>query len=106
MNWFERHLHWTAIIIYLGGCVAVFIGQLIMVRLDFYGDHISAGTFGGISLAILVAVLCVGWAWVLLEKQRSLWWLPLVLFVPLGWIAIFTLKNKSQAEEADASEDQ
>ena len=97
MNWFERHLHWTAIITSLGGGVAAFIAQMVTAQmLGAYDPWITKTTIETTGIVVGAAVLCLGWGWVLVQKERSLWWLPLLLFVPFGWIAIFTLKNKSQ----------
>jgi len=96
MNWFGRHLHWTAIITFLGGGLAASVGQMMMVA---YDPWVSEAALYAAGLPMSLVVLSVGWGWVLRQKRRSLWWLPLALFVPFGWVALFTLENKSQVAE-------
>ena len=96
MNWFKRHLHWSAVIVFLGAGLASVVGQMMVVAFD---PWVSDEALYAAGLPIALVVLSVGWGWVLRQKRRSLWWLPLALFVPFGWVSLFALENKSQASE-------
>jgi hypothetical protein len=96
MNWFKRHLHWTIVIVFLGAGLASFVGQMAVVAFD---PWVSDEALYAAGLPIALVVLSLGWGWVLRQKRRSLWWLPLALFVPLGWVALFALEDMSQASE-------
>jgi fatty acid desaturase len=92
-NWFERHLHWTAVLTFLGAAVAVGSVYAFYITLDPY---ISLEAQTAIDCLVASIVLAIGWGWVLRQKQRSLTWLLLAIFVPFGWLSIFLLENKSQ----------
>lgn len=93
LSWFERHLNWTMFFGLLGAYLAVFIAVFIIVLADPYASDDIAYVIGIIiSLAVLIPV----WGWALRRKNRSLWWLPLGLFVPFGFIVLLCLENKSQ----------
>jgi hypothetical protein len=88
-NWFERHLNWTMVLACAGAYAVNFIIHIS------YGDSIGIGY-----LIIYMAILALVWGWTLTKKNRSLWWLPLGLFVPFGFIVLFCLENKSLSHDA------
>lgn len=105
-NWFERHLHWTAVLTFLGAIVIVGLVYAFYMTVDPY---MSIETQGIIDFLIAAIVIAIGWGWVLRQKRRSLAWLLLAIFVPFGWLSIFLLENKSQQlslEEADEEKEQ
>jgi len=92
-NWFERHLHWTAVLTFLGAAIIVGLFYIFYITIDPY---MSLTTQSIIDYLVAVIVLAIGWGWVLRQKQRSLAWLLLAIFVPFGWLSIFLLENKSR----------
>ncbi|MEA1872227.1 MAG: zinc-ribbon domain-containing protein [Chloroflexota bacterium] len=87
-NWFERHLNWAMVLASLGAFVVNFIIHIS------YGESIGIGY-----LIIPMAILALVWGWTLRKKNRSLWWLPLGLFVPFGFIVLLCLDNRSQTSK-------
>jgi len=101
MNWFRRHLNWTALFGLLGGwaigCMAAFVVANTMTFLDPYVSEGAIVAPATVTATVVgLAVFAATWGWVLRRKKRSLWWLLLAIFVPLGWIAIFVLENRSR----------
>jgi len=96
-NWFERHLNWTMFLAWVGAYVVNFMIGFIRASSDPY---VSYGELFGIGLIITVVILAPVWGWTLRKKNRSLWWLPLGLFVPFGWIVLLCLENKSLTNNA------
>lgn len=95
-NWFERHLNWTMVFGVLGATLVNVVVQLGIISYDPYvSDDVLYVIGFVIALAILIPVL--GWA--LRRKNRSLWWLPLGLFVPFGWIVLLCLDNRSRTSK-------
>lgn len=104
-NWFERHLHWTAVLTFLGAVFAVGLVYGVYITMDPY---MSLEAQGIIDFLVASIVLAIGWGWVLKQKQRSLAWLLLAIIVPLGWLSIFALENRSRQsslQEAGQKED-
>lgn len=95
-NWFERHLNWTMFLTFLGAYLVSFITGLVIVS---YNPYVSYGELYGIGIVIGLVILTPGWGWALKKKNRSLWWLPLGLFVPFGWIVLLCLKNRSETSK-------
>ena len=93
-NWFERHLNWTIVLGLLGSFFALVITYLIIIMTIDY--HVSEDLLYGIGYVILTIVPALVWGWVLKKKNRSLWWLPLGLFVVVGWIVLICLDNHSE----------
>jgi hypothetical protein len=92
MNWCRRHLNWTTIL----GAVAVFmLAALAQAVLALAVPLASQGTYGALAATIWLVGLPIVWGWVLKQKGRSLWWLLLVVFVPFGFIAMFTLQDRT-----------
>ena len=95
-NWFERHLNWTMVFGLVGAYAGSFVaGMVITVANPYVGEDPLYAVGLIISLAVLVSV----WGWALRKRSRSLWWLPLGLFVPFGFIVLLCLENKSQPQE-------
>jgi uncharacterized membrane protein len=96
-SWFERHLNWTMVLAWVGAYVVNFI---IGFMISLSDPYVSYGELFGIGLIIAVAILAPVWGWALRKKNRSLWWLPLGLFVPFGFIVLLCLENKSLTHNA------
>jgi len=99
MNWFERHLNWTMVLAWLGtlpvAFIAGFIIAMVMVSADPYVSEEALDGAGFVTGVIIALVILIpSWGWVLKKKNRSLWWLLLGLFVPLGWIVLLCLENR------------
>lgn len=92
-SWFERHLNWTMVLALVGAYAVGFIVGFIIGLSDPY---VSDGVVYIVGLIINLAILIPVWGWALRKKNRSLWWLPLGLFVPFGFIVLLCLENKSQ----------
>jgi uncharacterized membrane protein YeaQ/YmgE (transglycosylase-associated protein family) len=99
-NWFEGHLNWTMVLGFAGAYAGAFVAGLVAVSVDPY---VSYDVLYIIGLILGLAVLVPVWGWALRRKSRSLWWLPLGLFVPFGFIALLVLENKSGALEVPES---
>ena len=92
-NWFERHLNWTMVLGALGAFLATVIVVLVIILIDPY---VSDDALDATGIIIGLAVVAPVWGWALRRKNRSLWWLPLGLFVPFGWVVLLCLENKGQ----------
>jgi len=99
-NWFERHLNWTMVLGVVGAYLAVFIAVFAIVLFDPYVSDVA---LSGIGLIITLVILIPVWGWALRRKNRSLWWLPLGLFVPFGFIVLLWLENKSLTHDASGN---
>ena len=90
MNWFQRHLNWTVFTTY--AVFGIFIG--LTTKIEQYANP-SENTIIIIDIAIII--LFIGTIiidiWALRKKNRSLWWLALI--IPFGWIPYICLSNKS-----------
>ena len=109
MNWFKRHLNWTAgigillcIIITVIYDVKQVLETIVFISFTGFVSSIFSNLFAGridiigllftiIGLAACITIL----VWVLKQKQRNLWWV-LITFVPLGWLVIPLLGNRSK----------
>jgi tetratricopeptide (TPR) repeat protein len=101
VNWFERHLNWTMVLALVGVYGVNFINGLMA---GLSAHYVSYFTWFDIGLMIIsLAILALVWGWALRRKNRSLWWLPLGLFVPFGFIVLLCLENKSLIHDASAS---
>ena len=95
-SWFERHLNWTMVFGMLGAYLAVFVVDLIIILSDPYVSDVALSVIG---LIITLVVLIPVWGWALRKKNRSLWWLPLGLFVPFGFIVLLCLENRNETSK-------
>ena len=117
MNWFQRHLNWILVLSFVANCLIIMmicaltkpaeeplissisdVGYLLgiwavstsvplVLGAQFYTDFI-------IYFLIPASWFLASCGWVLYRKRRSLWWLLLPFFIPLGWIVILCLKNR------------
>jgi len=99
LNWFERHLNWSAVLSWLAlypiTFVAGYILGLIVIGVDPYmSDEALEGLAYLVGIVVALAWILPTNGWILKRKSRSLWWL-LILFVPIGWIIFLCLENKS-----------
>ena len=94
-SWFERHLNWTIFLALVGAYVVSFIIGFIIALSDPY---VSEDVLYIVGIIVACAILGPSWGWALRKKNRSLWWIPLGLFVPFGWIVLLCLENKSRLQ--------
>ncbi len=101
MNWFERHLNKTVLLSWLAQVVLMFIA----VMAPFYMAEWSLvePEYGMVNDTIVWVVLFITSAftlfvevWTLRKKDRSLWWLLVLHFVPFGYISFFNLRDESE----------
>jgi tetratricopeptide (TPR) repeat protein len=99
MNWFRRHLNWT--------CVSGYLLMLIMATpwgIITWLAYPAAGQdtlYGMAAIAGGIIMLSAG-GWVIKQKGRSLWWLPLAaVFSPI-WIGNESKYNKAIADYSGA----
>ncbi len=99
MNWFERRLNTTVLLSWLASYLLFFV--LIAFGAFVLDPYISPGGLADnvsmwVVFLVLVALpLPVEW-WFLRKKNRSLWWLLMLYFVPFGTIVFFHLKDRSE----------
>jgi hypothetical protein len=86
-GWFQRHLNWTAVIIW------VLLLPLCVIIADIIGIPIDIII---LLVPILIILPLTGWA--LKKKNRSLWWL-LLFIIPFLWLVYLGLENRSQIPE-------
>jgi len=101
VNWFERHLNWTMVLALVGVYGVNFINGLMAGLSTHYVPYLTWFDIG--LMIISLAILALVWGWALRRKNRSLWWLPLGLFVPFGFIVLLCLENKSLIHDASSS---
>ena len=98
MNWFERHLNWTAIFIAIGSLVLCSI--LVIISTGGYNTLLRVSYLQGffIYLLLLIVAGClilsaIGYRWVLHKKNRSLAFLfffaPVFIFIIVSFIYHF-----------------
>jgi uncharacterized membrane protein len=81
MNWFERHLHWTWLTVYI-----VTLVLIVLLLLTWVAPYLEPNCSPGlihyfVLLTVYVAGLVPITLWVLKRKGRSKWWLALTLLV-------------------------
>ena len=86
LNWFQRHLNLTLVIVVIGGWLLCYVVAMAMARplppvLFFVWIAVTFGISG----------------WVLQEKGRSLWNLLWFLLNFIGLIVFLCMENKRQA---------
>ncbi len=95
-SWFERHLNWTTVLTWVGAVIISFVAGFV-VGVTMYGSDIvrteTVAAFAGYIAAL--AWLLVTNGWVLRKKGRSEWHL-LLLLVPLGFLFLLAVENKTQ----------
>jgi len=100
MNWFQRHLNWTWVIVVLVGSFVIGLVFGLVVGLENpYALYTSYGALYWLSYLLSLLLWIIISVWVLRRKNRSLWWL-LVFLVPfIGWIIFLCLENRSDFAE-------
>jgi hypothetical protein len=98
MNWFEKHLNWTLILVYICIYPVLFIlglctGYILAIIGITITDDIL-NTIEIVSYIITFIWLVSGTVWYINEKCRSLWW-GVLMFIPLGLIWLLLLKNNN-----------
>jgi hypothetical protein len=93
VNWFEKHLNWTAIIITFGGLAFTCLVALITLGLNLVARpsllafefrlYLTLGTF----FATLVSIACM--AWIIRKKHRHL--IFLIFFIPSALYSLVIL---------------
>lgn len=106
MDWFKKHLNWTAFLAILlclmvstGGSVKTFVETLVFISFARFFAILFLGSvneliFAAIGLILSVPILI----WVLKQKQRTLWWV-FIIFVPFGWVIFPRLENRSEVTD-------
>jgi hypothetical protein len=96
MNWFQRHLNWTWLLsVVVGGFIIGFAAGIITAIYDPYGLHmVDDAVTTIISLLNLLVAFLVGGC-VLRQKNRTLWWLFIILVPLVGWIIFLCIENRS-----------
>ncbi len=95
-SWFERHLNWTTVLTWVGAVIISFVAGFV-AGVTMYGSDIvrteTVAAFAGYIAAL--AWLLVTNGWVLRKKGRSEWHL-LLLLVPLGFLFLLAVENKTR----------
>lgn len=95
MNWFKKHLNWT---IFLFLVLSIIILVVVVLVTGYEEDNIA---YLIVLLLLFVASFFVN-GWILVQKNRNLWWLALN-WLNFGWIIYMILENKTvkytQAEQ-------
>lgn len=93
MNWFERHLNWTAVIAPIVFSILVFLTIYIFYFFSptpmEYMDHPPVD----LMVLLTIAFLLVLSIWILVRKRRSIWFL-LFFFLPLIILSTCYIDNK------------
>lgn len=82
MNWFKAHINWTVVLILTIVNIAIIIAYNIP-------DPVSL-----IIIISSVVLYILSWIWALVQKGRSLWFIPLAFTNVLGFGVILALENK------------
>ncbi len=90
-NWFRRHLNWVAFLALVAQYPLIIAVEALIL---FINPRISTETVNAIAFVVAGLSVLVISGWVLVEKNRSLWYLPW-LAIPLGWIVFLFLENHS-----------
>ena len=98
-SWFQRHLNWTMVLAWPAVFAVAFMLGMVVGAIDPY---VSSTEIEGMGALTGLVVLSLIWGWALRQKNRSLWWLLLGLFVPFGFIVILCLENKSESKQVSA----
>lgn len=112
MNWFEKHLNWTMGIGILLCIIVIAIYDakqvletIIFISFTGLASSIFSNFFAGridiigLLFTVVGLALCIAVSiWVLKQKHRTLWW-ALIIFVPLGWVFIPRLENRSEVTD-------
>ena len=82
------------------GLVAAYVAGFIAgFTTGLFDLYVSEDTLFVTGVVIALAILIPVWGWALRRKNRSLWWLPLGLFVPFGFIVLLCLENRSETSK-------
>jgi len=85
--WFDDYLNWTLVLAMVA--ITVFFVVVAGVTASVSSDSDAAAVNGGVMLLCIALSMVVG-AWVLRQKGRSLWWVPLALLWigPIVWLLL------------------
>ncbi len=115
MNWFQRHLNWTAVIVpIMGVLLGILIDKIFLLVTGMPYIPIIMFSFDAQVVIGIADIFSMIWfRWILKQKNRSWKWLlffvppliplpyglfTLLFLVPfglIGWIILLKLKNKS-----------
>lgn len=101
-NWFERHLNWTLVLGEFGIFFAVFIIALLFYEISLL-MHLPPIVVRIVLWILYIVIPLFHLAWYLRKKKRSLFWM-ILWFLPIGWIVILCLTNKSEGKYNEQSE--
>jgi len=85
MNWFQRHLNWSLVLVNIAALSA-------SIWVSLFSYEFTYPTFLFVGRAVACAILIPFTVWFLRRKGRSLGWVWM-LFVPLGEIVLLCLRN-------------
>jgi peptidoglycan/LPS O-acetylase OafA/YrhL len=94
MNWFQRHLNWTMVLVLAGLSLLITIPGVLIAFTRYDIHWLAVALIVKVFIPLIVAGVIITAVWVLRRKKRSLWWLLMIL-VPLGFIVWLCLKNKN-----------
>jgi hypothetical protein len=92
VDWFRRHLSWTAVLCWIAAYPLGFIVGMLILSVSPYMSTTAYYVIVYLIVALWTFGIC---AWVLREKNRSYWYL-LWLVVPFGWIVFLSLENRAE----------
>ena len=102
MDWFRRHLNWTIALAWIAPYFAMTVSFTALGAV-FERSALSPEAAGrvaatGWGVAFVATGLLALWVslWALRHKNRSAWWMLFPMFVPLGFIVLFMLGNRSR----------
>lgn len=91
MNWFNRHLNWTALLSWIALYLLIYLIRTLILHVNPY---IPTSAYLAILYGVSAAWLFGIGGWVLRKKNRNLFHL-LWLVIPFGWIVFLSLENKA-----------
>lgn len=94
-SWFQRHLNWTLVIIWLLLWPVGFAIGFFMAATGIYPEVFGDADLAAIEYLFNLVVLVISGGWILRQKNRSLWWV-IVLLIPFGWIVFLALDNRTE----------
>jgi hypothetical protein len=92
VNWFQRHLNWTAVIILVAGVIFTFIFSLISTafyRFSTWNEISRPEIYRHVVILLCSILIFIGFGWVLSLKKRSLFFL--LFFIPLVATWVFSM---------------
>jgi hypothetical protein len=93
LNWFQRHLNWTWILVAILGSLVI---SPIIAIVAYTSVVSNSSALYSVLLPLSLVVMILGISgWVLYRKNRHVLWL-IILFIPFGWLFFLLLENRRQ----------